>query len=126
MKNTNNSSKQLHNFMLFSTNYPPLFIEHCWKGQGMTMAHLRGKFHSSKSFSDFWFMLDGYNRDVLADYIYKNVQNTSKSFFIEGFWDEYETSTKLNWDDVKHCLGSKFQRDFYKNLCITRHLTLTK
>ena len=108
--------------MLFSTNYPPLFIEHCWKGQGMTMAHLRDKFHSSKSFSDFWFMLDGYNRDVLADYISEwahNKMSLGGSSLIDVFYEDYKTSTNLSWNEVKDCLGSKYQKEFYWNICVT-------
>ena len=117
MKNTNNSNGvQFHNFMLFTANHPYLFIEHCWKGKGMLMTHLRDKFHSSKSFTDFWFMLDSDNRDILGDYISTWDVNS------DSFNDDYESSVNLSWNDVKDCLGSKFQKEFYHNICVTEPL----
>ena len=129
MNKQNSNGEQIHNFMLFTANHPYLFIEHCWKGKGMIMTHLRDKFHSSKSFTDFWFMLDSQNRDILGDYIslwgechnnfgYKN--NVCVCKF--SFDDDYEDSVNLSWNDVKDCLGSKFQKEFYHNICVTEPL----
>ena len=115
MKNQNNlNGEQLHNFVLFTANYPYLFIEHCWKGKGSLMTHIRGKFHSSESFITFWFKLDSANRDILADYIsrWSTTGDEKKSFY-----EDYETSTNLSWNEVKNCLGSSYQKEFYYDLC---------
>ena len=113
MNKQNKTDGQLiHNFMLFSANYPHLFIEHCWRGKGTLMTHLRDKFHSSKGVTDFWFMLDVHNRDIFADYISKWAPNN------DSFYDDYD-SVNLSWNEVKDCLGSKFQKEFYWNLCVT-------
>ena len=104
--------EQIHNFMLFTANYPYLFIEHCWRGKGSLMTHIRSKFDSSKSFVDFWFMLDSYNRDILANYVDKwSTRGKDKSFY-----DDYESSVNLSWDDIKNCCATEYQREFYLNL----------
>ena len=119
MSKQNNSNGQLiHNFMLFTTNYPHLFIEHCWKGKGTLMTHLRDKFHSSKGVTDFWFMLDSHNRDILSNYISEWAQD--KDELVSSFHEDYKTSTNLSWNEVKDCLGSKYQKEFYWNLCVTK------
>jgi hypothetical protein len=112
-KQNNLNGEQLHDFVLFTANYPYLFIEHCWKGKGSLMTHIRDKFDSSKSFIDFWFMLDSENRDILANYVSKwSTRGKDKSFY-----EDYESSVdKLSWDDVKNCCGSKYQKEFYLNL----------
>ena len=104
--------EQIHDFMLFTTNYPSMFIEHCWKGKGSLMTHIRDKFHSSKSFVDFWFRLDSYNRDILANYVSKwSTRNKDTSF-----GKDYRSSIdNLSWDDVKDCCGSEYQKEFYLN-----------
>ena len=107
--------KQLHEFVLFTANYPYLFIEHCWKGKGSLMTHIRDKFNSSKSFIDFWFRLDSANRDILADYISRWTTRGESS----NFYEDYETSTNLSWDDVKDCICSSYQKEFYYDLCKT-------
>ena len=120
MNKQNNSNGQLiHNFMLFTANYPHLFIEHCWKGKGSLMTHLRDKFHSSKGVTDFWFMLDSENRDILADYISKWVEGRPP--YNDSFYDDYEASVNISYDEVRDCLGSEYQKEFYWNLfCNTR------
>ncbi len=104
MNKQNNSNGQLiHNFMLFTTNYPHLFIEHCWKGKGSLMTHLRDKFHSSKGVTDFWFMLDSENRDILADYISEwahNKMSLGGTTLIDVFYEDYKTSTNLSWISI--------------------------
>ena len=126
MNKQNKTDGQLiHGFMLFTANYPHLFIEHCWKGKGTLMTHLRDKFHSSKGVTDFWFMLDVHNRDIFADYISKWVKgrptiHSSNSVSNEIFHEDYKTSTNLSWNEVKDCLGSKYQKEFYWNLCVTK------
>jgi len=112
-KQNNSNGQQIHNFMLFTANYPHLFIEHCWKGKGSLMTHLRDKFHSSKGVTDFWFMLDSENRDILADYISEWTRMGTKH-------DDYDASVNLSWDEIKDCLGSKYQKEFYWNLCVTK------
>jgi hypothetical protein len=109
-KQNNSNGQQIHNFVLFTANYPHLFIEHCWKGKGSLMTHLRDKFHSSKSFIDFWFMLDSANRDILADYISEWTRMGTKH-------DDYDASVNLSWNEIKDCLGSRYQKEFYYNLC---------
>ena len=107
--------EQIHNFVLFTANYPYLFIEHCWRGKGSLMTHIRGKFDSSKSFLDFWFKLDSANRDILAD----NISKWSTRGKSSSFYDDYESSVNLSWDDVKDCCGSKYQKEFYLELTKT-------
>tara|TARA_R110000796_G_scaffold896_4_gene3377 strand:+ start:225 stop:623 length:399 start_codon:yes stop_codon:yes gene_type:complete len=107
------NGEQFHNFMLFGANYPYLFIEHCWKDKGAIMTHLRSKFHGSKSFTDFWFMLDSSNRDILGDYISKWGMNDA------SFDDDYEASVNLAWNDVKEYIASSWQKEFYWNICVT-------
>ena len=107
--------EQIHDFMLFTANYPYLFIEHCWRGKGSLMTHIRDKFDSSKSFVDFWFKLDSYNRDILANYVSKwSTRNESSNFY-----DDYESSVNLSWDDVKDCCATKHQKEFYLELTKT-------
>lgn len=113
-KQDNLNGQIIHNFMLFTTNYPHLFIEHCWKGKGTLMTHLRDKFHSSKGVTDFWFMLDSANRDILSDYISKWALD--KDQLVSSFHEDYKTSTNLSWEEVKDCLASKYQEEFYWNL----------
>ena len=78
------------------------------------MTHIRDKFHSSESFIVFWFRLDSANRDILADYIsrWSTTGDEKKSFY-----DDYETSTKLSWNEVKNCVASSYQKEFYYDLC---------
>ena len=35
------------------------------------------------------------------------------------FYEDYKTSTNLSWNEVKDCLGSKYQKEFYWNICVT-------
>ena len=107
------NGEQFHNFMLFGANYPYLFIEHCWKDKGAIMTHLRSKFHGSKSFTDFWFMLDSSNREILGDYISTWGMNDA------SFDDDYEASVNLAWNDVKEYIASSWQKEFYWNICVT-------
>ena len=82
------------------------------------MTHLREKFDSSKGVTDFWFMLDSANRDIFADYISKWVEDGEIG--LTNFYEDYQTSTNLSWNEVKDCLGSKYQKEFYWNLCVTK------
>ena len=119
-KQNNLNGEQLHNFVLFTANYPYLFIEHCWKGKGTLMTRLRDKFHSSKGVTDFWFMLDSENRDILADYISEwahNKMSLGGTTLIDVFYEDYKTSTKLSWNEVKNCVASSYQKEFYYDLC---------
>ena len=77
------------------------------------MTHLRSKFHGSKSFTDFWFMLDSSNRDILGDYISRWGMNDA------SFDDDYEASVNLAWNDVKEYIASSWQKEFYWNICVT-------
>lgn len=77
MKDTH---KAVLNFTYFTANFPPTFIDECWKGESWLIEHIKTKFKPAQgsgfmSKGDFmnWFMeLDEKNKIKLLNWIDEN------------------------------------------------------